>query len=138
MYKTARLSILLSSFLFVFAGALKAQQVSQTDEEKAYNKVVTQRAAKITAVLNISDSLKADRVTGIIANQYKALNQIHDQAKAEIKAVREKYSSDKAAAEEKVKVVENERRGRLYMQHAEYLGKLHAELSAAQVDKVKD
>ena len=62
----------------------------------AYVKVITERAAKITAVLGINDEAKAQKVTNIIRDQYSNLSDIHNARDLNIKVIKEKNAANKA------------------------------------------
>lgn len=99
-----------------------------------YASVADSRAEKIVATLNLPEIGKSEAVRALISRQYQALHSVHavrDEAIAAAKA--EKGGSDaavaaaKSAAEEKIATL-----------HRDYLEKLAALLTPAQVDGVKD
>jgi Spy/CpxP family protein refolding chaperone len=108
------------------------------DPEAAYTQVITERADKIVATLVIEDSARANRVRDVIAGQYRNLRAIHDPRDAQLKAAKEKAKTDKAAGEAAVQSAQDEARSKLEKLHGEFLKQLTAELTAEQVDKVKD
>ncbi|MDR3329609.1 MAG: DUF3826 domain-containing protein [Prevotellaceae bacterium] len=116
-------------------GAAAQGAPTAADKDEAYMKVVTERAAKIVATLDIVDSAKLIRVRGIIAHQYRDLNAVHDARNVIVQELKEDSLGSKAAT---VKAVENEATAKLYGLHCAYIGKLASELSPEQVDKVKD
>lgn len=92
--------------------------------------VLVQRAGKIVEGLSLADAAKAERVRDIIARQYSDLRPIHEARDAALQAAR----SDEAAT----KRARTEAQARLSELHYAYLGRLAAELDAAQIDRVKD
>jgi Spy/CpxP family protein refolding chaperone len=108
------------------------------EEEAAYTKTITQRAAKIVATIGLSDSSKFYKVRNIIADQYRNLNKIHTKRDNELSALKKQLSNDKTALELKVKEVEEVAFKDLKKLHKKYLSKLSKKLTAEQVDKVKD
>jgi hypothetical protein len=101
-----------------------------------YQQVIHQRSYKIVTPLNISDSAKFYRVEAIVANQYMQLGQIHDSANAQIKLA--KSNTDKEQAKLVISEIEQRRTLVLGKLHSQYLGQLSNELSATQVDQIKD
>jgi hypothetical protein len=83
-------------------------------QDTAYTRVITQRAEKIVKPLGIQDQTKATAVRDLIVTQYRSLNKLQKM-------------EDKEAA------------GRQLSQlHTQYLSGLAAQLTAQQVDQVKD
>lgn len=124
-------------FIFINVTNTFAQNSTVADKE-AYVKVITERAAKIVAVLNINDQAKAKKVTNTIKDQYSNLNDIYAARDLNIKSIKEKYKEDKierdtALAKENRAVEES-----LAKLHKKYLKNLSADLTVQQVDQVKD
>jgi seryl-tRNA synthetase len=119
-------------FISIFSGKLLAQDVSSD-----YEKIITQRAAKIVSTLKLGDSAKSSVLTTIIASQYRNLGKIHDE-KNQQKTTLKKQQSDKALIEEGIKKLESDADEKLQRLHSEYLSTLSSLLTAQQVDQVKD
>jgi hypothetical protein len=104
----------------------------------AYLEVITKRADKIVASMNLADSVKAQKVSAIIRDQYDNLNDIYTKRDAEVKVIKSAHKEDKsaltAALDKKNKAVEDE----LAKLHKKYIKKLSSKLSATQIDEVKD
>jgi Spy/CpxP family protein refolding chaperone len=115
-----------------------ATQESATDKDAAYTRTLTQRADKIVKTLNLPDESKATKVQNIIVQQYRDLNEIHSDRDARVKAAKANAGPNKVAAEAEVKKIEEKAMGKLNKQHGKYLAKLAGQLTAAQVDQVKD
>jgi hypothetical protein len=128
------MTVLLVSSL-TFANAQKSSTSAEADN---YKKVITQRAEKIVAVLNITDSAKFKRVRDIIVDQYSNLSAIHDTRNAQVAEIKKQATDDKAAANAKIAVIDTNVDHQLNARHTTYLSKLGHELSAAQIDQVKD
>ena len=122
-------------FLLLLPAATATAQntIQVSEQEAAYNKTIRQRAEKIVAVLDISDSEKASRVATIIADQYKALNAIYNNRDEKIKAIK---SGNNSQAD--LNKLQEEVNRLLQVRHAAYLSSLRKELTAEQVDQVKD
>lgn len=127
---------LVALFLWLPANSAETNPVAQA--EAAYSRTIRQRADKIAATLDIADTNKLTRVSDIIAQQYRDLSKIHDARDARIKALKEKSSDDKKAANTTIQAARDEAKPKTDKLHAEFLAKLFAELSPEQVDKVKD
>ena len=131
--------LILTFLVGCFAIGQLSAQVDKSAEEKAeYRKVVTGRADKIVADLGIADSSKYGRVREIIAQQYIDLNEIHDGRNASVKALKETYKENKEAAKPAVEKVEKKADKKLGKLHKKYIAKLNKELTAGQVEMVKD
>jgi hypothetical protein len=128
--------------MFVLSTGFTQKSFSQNvaadaDKELSYTKTINERAAKIVAPLGITDTLKANRVKKIIANQYRSLNDIHTYRNDKIKALKSSGTA-KEAVDAQVKSLEDEANVKLTVLHAKYLSALSKELTSAQVDQVKD
>ena len=117
---------------------LAADTNSFANSEAAYTHTINQRADKIVATLGVADTNKTLRVRDIIAGQYRDLNKIHEARDVQIKTLKEKVGDDKTAANAAIQAVREETKPKLDKLHGEFLTKLSAELSAEQLDKVKD
>ena len=116
-----------------------AQNVTSiVNQDTNYTMVITKRAEKIVNVLNINDSVKYKRVRNIIVDQYRSLNNIHDGYNAQVKADKLQAGDDKTTLSAKTKLLDNELEGKLNELHSGYLSKLGIELTAGQIDMVKD
>ncbi len=122
--------------LILFSLSLTAQ--TRESQDDAYLKVVIQRADKIVATLNISDSARYKQVRELIAHQYFSLNEVQTQHDNQVKEIKNDAAADKAAADERLKTVENETNVRLDDLHKKYLAALGASLTPEQVTQVKD
>lgn len=88
--------------------------VFSQDYSAEYTRVLTERSAKIVNTLGIDNQKIADRVTNILVEQYRNIGYIHDSLPADV------------------------RQQKLYALHAEFIGKLTAEISQDQIEKIKD
>lgn len=128
------LSLMLSGIVSVFA----QRDAVQEKEVALYEKVITQRAEKIAAVLNINDAAKQEKVRNIIRDQYSNLNDIYKERDEKIKAIKEANADNKAtleAAKNKQAAKTDVKLARL---HKKYLSKLSAKLSPEQIEQVKN
>ncbi|MEJ6981427.1 DUF3826 domain-containing protein [Pedobacter sp. P351] len=120
----------------LFSVTVWAQQ--NLDDSKAYKKVVTERADKIVVNLGITEADKTAKVRDIIAQQYIDLNEIHDTRNNAIKNLKEINKENKEKAEPAIKRLEEKADKKLKKLHKKYIAKLNKNLSAEQVEKVKD
>lgn len=128
-----RTSVAFTFLLLAITGIANAQQADTV----AYRKVVTERAAKIVQTLSIKDSAAYYRVVNKIADQYIALNKVHDGSKAAVAALKQQNLSKEELATA-VKKEEENKSASLRQLHTSFIKLLGADLSAAQVEKVKD
>jgi len=118
----------------------KESQISSLpqNEDTAYTRVITERAAKIVVTLGLPDSAAFYRVRETIAGQYRALNNIDNNRDARIKQAKEQSGTDKAALDSAKKHIGDETDTQIANLHAQFLSRLGKELTPQQVDKVKD
>ena len=134
IYSFLRISFLITVSFITFHAAAQSNPEQQKD---AYKKVITERAAKIVATLSVSDSVKYEEVVSIIADQYSALNdeqQKNELAVADIK----KQSLEKDREAVALKTQEERKSAALMQLHNDFIAHLNENLSAGQVEKVKD
>ncbi|GAB3325048.1 DUF3826 domain-containing protein [Larkinella ripae] len=112
------------------------QPLGAKTEGDAYSKTVNERAAKIVATLGLADSVKAVRVQGKIAQQYRSLNTIHEARKEALKTLKE--TADTNALESGKSRLDAQMAEALKKLHADYLLALQDDLTAVQIDQVKD
>lgn len=124
-------------FLILF---LNLPSIAQTNtaQDAAYTKTITERAEKIVSQLNISTPEVAAKVRDIIVQQYRNLNDIHTTKESKLKQAKELKETNKAQAEELLKNANNEADAGLYKLHFDYLSKLMLYLDETQVEQVKD
>ncbi|MFC5282774.1 DUF3826 domain-containing protein [Pedobacter alpinus] len=96
-------------------------------QDNDYKLIANVRAAKIVVELHLSDTVKAQKVKALVANQYATLNAIHSKRDQDIQHNRAKTASIKAKADEAVKV-----------SHQNYIYSLNQLLSKDQVEEVKN
>lgn len=105
-------------------------------KEAAYSRTITERAAKIVGKidgLKVTDSMQ---VRDVIADQYRALNDIYEQQKTRKAAIKAQPATEATKAE--LAKVEAETTAALDKLHPQFLKKLSRRLTPAQVDQVKD
>lgn len=123
-------AIILSISLTSFS---QGTSLPEDSAAKAYTKVITGRAAKIVATLEISDAKKAGRVTDIIADQYRVLNDFHNAKNARIKELKASKTDDAILKKEAAESMD-----KLAVIHNAYIAKLKTELNDKQLEQVKD
>jgi hypothetical protein len=125
--------------LSISTTAFSQTSVKNLNAEAAYTNTINERAGKIVSTLNIADSAKAVRVKNIIADQYRNLNEIYKTRDAQLNAAKVKSgTANEATARANANTVQEETKIKLQKLHDIYLNKLSAELSATEVDQVKD
>jgi hypothetical protein len=112
------------------AESTKAVAVAE-DKEAAYTKTIEKRTADILALLDVKDEAKVKSVHDTIMNQYRFLRDWHDTNDAKLKELVKKNDEAVKAEIEKI-------RASLKAQHDKFVSELAANLSAEQVEKVKD
>lgn len=135
-----RLTQLLFVLMLLATFTTYAQTTPMFDADKAaqYTKTITERADKIVAKLNIADQAKYKRVLDVIVNQYRVINDVHDARNIQVADIKKQAGDDKATADVKIKAADAGLEQKMNGYHADYLAKLGADLTAEQVEKVKD
>lgn len=131
MVRFLLLMMLMSPVVSGFAQEAKTAE----DKEAAYTRTITNRAAKIVATLEISDSTYAKRVTRTIADQYRNLNTIHTSRDVAVKAAKAKGLAKESP---EIKDIEEKALARQNKLHKTFIKKLSKQLTEEQVVKVKD
>lgn len=121
-----------------FTSATAQSNTQQTGKERAYIKVIDQRAQKIVSTLDIKDSGKAERVKDIIASRYHQLNDWQNAEEAKVKAMKAENTTDKAALKAEIASYQKEEDAKIDASHKDYISALSKKLTPQQVDKVKD
>ncbi|GAB3838119.1 DUF3826 domain-containing protein [Hymenobacter jeollabukensis] len=131
--------MLLAALLTTGSAALAQAPVSQPTESKdaAYTRTITERADKIVAKLEGLKPAKTTKVRDIIVGQYRALNEIHEGRKTKLAALKAQ-NPDEATKKAATEKIEAETTAALDKLHPKFLAQLGRQLSAAQVDQVKD
>jgi len=127
-------------FLIVtsLSSAFAQDKPSPEAARATYLDMITKRSDKIVASMDISDSVKATKVSAIIRDQYDNLNNIYTKRDAEVKAIKLSNRDDKAALTAALDKKNTEVEDELAKLHKKYIKKLSSKLSDAQVDQVKD
>lgn len=127
------------ALLLLFSKQIVAQEV-QTKEQKdaAYTKIITERATKIVKTLGLSDSLKAQKVSQVVANQYRNLNTIHEAKKAKITQIKSDKAQTKVVMDSLILLEETKTEKALTKLHKSYVKQLSKKLSVEQVEGVKN
>jgi hypothetical protein len=123
--------------LLIFLNVTNAFAQNEAGDKAAYLKTITERAAKIVANLQLSDSVKKEKVTLVIRDQYRNLNEIYQTRDAHLKAIKEKYS-DKQEREAALVKENTSVEAQLIKLHQQYLKKLTKQLTDQQIAQVKD
>jgi Spy/CpxP family protein refolding chaperone len=131
-------SLFLAGFLSATCPSqVSAQAPAPTEtKEAAYTRTITERAAKIVGKI---DGLKAKdsvQVRDVIAEQYRALNDIYEQQKTRKAALKAQPATEATKAE--LAKVETETTAAIDKLHPQFLKKLSRRLTPAQIDQVKD
>lgn len=112
---------------------------SLSNEDTVYLRVITERAGKIVATLGLSDSATFLRVRGLVADQYRSLNDIYTDRDNRLKALKDQQPApDKAIVDSVKKMIQQGIDVRVGQLHSAYLARLAAVLNPQQIDKVKD
>jgi len=131
-----RLQYLFLAGSLLLTAPVLAQKAAGTDT--AYIRVVTQRADKIVASMSMSNTGLSTQVRDIIAQQYQDLNAIDTERDEQKKAAKEQLKDDKSSLDARLQAIEDGANKKIAALHQQYLAKLSAKLSPAQVDQVKD
>jgi hypothetical protein len=111
--------------------------LATADDEAAYTRAITERAEKIVAPLAVDDAARHARVRELLVNQYRDLRDIHAERDAKL-AEAEKSPGDPAVAEAWRGVTQKEADLKLLALHRRFVARLAAELTADEVDAIKN
>ncbi|MBD2703886.1 DUF3826 domain-containing protein [Spirosoma sp. BT702] len=129
MNRTLKNYLLGPLLLLIGTGLSFGQEQSNEGKEAAYTRVVNERAAKIVATLGITDATTTDKVQQLIAQQYRNLNDIHENRKSALANLTDKTEKE---------TVEKEASTKLTALHNNFLTSLGQALNPQQIDQVKD
>ncbi|MET3503288.1 hypothetical protein FHW88_000571 [Mucilaginibacter sp. SG538B] len=115
-----------------------SEAFAQAPVDNNYIKVITERSNKIITGAGITDSVKFKKVRDIVVAQYSDLNTIYDARKAKVNDIKTQMPDDKAGANAKIALVDSNVAKQVKVLHTSYINKLNKELSADEVDKIKD
>jgi hypothetical protein len=115
-----------------------AQSNGKTNADSIYIQTINTRAEKIVSVLNISDSSKFNKVKNVVANQYKALNNIYTLRDEQIKAAKMQLNDDKEGLKKNILEIQQRCDSQIAALHPRFLTALSKELTSVQIDMVKD
>ena len=127
------------------AGLLSATALGQASaqtpnapetKEAAYTRTITERAAKIAGQIDGLKARDSVQVRDVIADQYRALNDIYEQQKTRRAALKAQPPTDATKAE--LARADAETEAALAKLHPQYLKKLSRRLSPTQIEQVKD
>jgi Protein of unknown function (DUF3826) len=121
--------------LLVFNVQIFAQPAIAADT--TYQKVIAERTAKIVTTLGIVDSIKYKTVQQQLAVQYFQLNAIQNESKATITSIKTKQLSHEDI-NDAIKKEEEKRSFQLKQLHAQFIAQLQKELTANEIEKIKD
>jgi len=133
-----KLSILVLFLMLSNVAGSFAQNASSDDEKAKYLKTITERAAKIAATLTLNDATKTEKVSNIIRDQYSNLNDIYIARDAEYKEIKEKNKDNKAVRDTAIAEQNRKTEAQLAKLHKKYIARLSSNLTAEQVDLVKN
>ena len=122
--RMARAMFAASVLLLAVSMSAADKKPGKPDTEAEYMAKLEQRAGDILKALELADDAKADRVRGIVIAQYRALRDWHAGFDAKLKG----------AGDEEARVI----RASMKELHGKFIASLAAELTPAQVERVKD
>ena len=136
---------MIKSFYFLFAvcffsaGLALGQGTNGTpNAADAYTQVITKRADKIVSVIGITDSVAYKNVLTVVVDQYRNINNIHNDHDSKVKALKLDTSKGKPAIEAAIKLADAATTAELSKQHDSYIASLAKYLQADQIEKIKD
>lgn len=115
-----------------------AEPPTPADADAAYTRVITERAEKLIATLDIADADQKTRLRDLFVKHYRALRGIHDELAAKTAEATKPPASDPTVLNAWLGVARVQTGVKLQQLHRYFVARLAAELTAEQVDKVKD
>lgn len=114
-------------FTWLVALSLSIATSISAQESKPYAEVAAERAAKISAALNLSDTKKLGKIKAVIAQQYIALDKIQTRTEQQLKGNKESRETINQNADKEIAQL-----------HKTYLDALTKDLSLSQIEEVKN
>ena len=105
--------------------------------DSAYLKVITERSAKIVNTLSIKDSAQYKRVVTLLAQQYNSINNIHEETKLALAAIKQQSITAQESALQ-VQKQEEKKVAQLQQLHNSFLAGLQKVISEEQIELVKN
>lgn len=137
-----RLIILTLSFaiwLQLFT-ATRSQTVvdDKSSQEEAYSQAIAARSRAIVDKLELSDKDCVQRTEQLIAEQYRALREIHDSRDAEIASLKDTTGENEQRVGVLIERVRQDSMIKQFNLHRSFVAQLAVELTSDQVNGVKD
>jgi hypothetical protein len=120
---------------FLLVAVVNAQENKTPDP--AYIKVITERSAKIVNTLSLKDSAKYYQVVSILVQQYNGINNIHEETKLALAAIKQQSITAQESALQ-VQKQEEKKAAQLQQLHSSFLAGLQKVISEEQIELVKD
>jgi hypothetical protein len=127
--------ILLLVIAFLNVAVVNAQENKTPDP--AYIKVITERSAKIVNTLSLKDSVQYKKVLAVLVNQYNSINNIHEETKLALAAIKQQSITAQESALQ-VQKQEEKKTAQLQQLHSSFLAGLQKVISEEQIEQVKD
>jgi hypothetical protein len=136
--KMMKLNIKLFAIAFMLLGFAQVKaQTTDADKAAQYTKTITDRSNKIVAALGITDSAKYKRVLAATIDEYRMINDIHNDHNDKVKQLKATVT-DKADLSKQTGLLDTAMEVQLDKMHNGYISKLNKDLNAKQIEKVKD
>ena len=120
---------------FLSIVVVNAQAYNTVDS--AYLKVITERSAKIVNTLSIKDSAQYKRVVTLLAQQYNSINNIHEETKLALAAIKQQSITAQESALQ-VQKQEEKKAAQLQQLHNSFLAGLQKVITEEQIELVKN
>jgi uncharacterized protein YeeX (DUF496 family) len=127
--------ILLLVIAFLSVAVVNAQENKTADAN--YIKVITERSAKIVNTLSIKDSTTYNQVVSILVQQYNGINNIHEETKLALAAIKQQSITAQESALQ-VQKQEEKKAAQLQQLHSSFLAGLQKVISEEQIELVKN
>mgnify|MGYP006171720781 FL=1 len=105
--------------------------------DPAYIKVITERSTKIVNTLSIKDSVQYKNVVAVLVNQYNSINNIHEETKLALAAIKQQSITAQESALQ-VQKQEEKKAAQLQQLHNSFLAGLQQFISEEQIELVKN
>ena len=133
LFTAGKILILFISLLSV--SFVSAQESKPVDTN--YIKVITERSAKIVKTLSIKDAAQFDKVVALLVQQYSSINNIHEETKLALAAIKQQSITAQESALQ-VQKQEEKKTAQLQQLHSSFLAGLQKVISEEQIEQVKD
>ncbi|MBN2165155.1 MAG: DUF3826 domain-containing protein [Marinilabiliaceae bacterium] len=126
--------------LTILISIILSPVIAQNEEspEKAYTRVITERADKIVEVIAFDNDTLKIRVRDLVMEHYRFLSEQEDLRNADVAKIREELAENKELRDAKIDLRKAEQELKIRDHHFAFVSALKILVSEEQIDQIKD